>query len=109
MLNWNWLNNDWNDNNPALRFATLFAPNPASLRGSVLPHRLPVPPAEHSSDCLYAFRECAIFLGIKRPRLPCNHKQDAKRIKLAYRDAQIRLLFSARQKTRRCHGFDYFN
>lgn len=24
VLNWNWLENDWNDNNPALRFATLF-------------------------------------------------------------------------------------
>jgi len=24
VLNWNWLDNDWNDNNPALCFATLF-------------------------------------------------------------------------------------
>ena len=23
-LDWNWLENDWNDNNPALRFATYF-------------------------------------------------------------------------------------
>ena len=23
ILNWNWLDNDWNDNNPALRFANL--------------------------------------------------------------------------------------
>lgn len=23
-LNWNWLDNNWNVNNPALRFATLF-------------------------------------------------------------------------------------
>ena len=24
ILNWNWLDNDWNSNNPALRFATYF-------------------------------------------------------------------------------------
>lgn len=24
ILNWNWLDNDWNANNPALRFAILF-------------------------------------------------------------------------------------
>ena len=24
VLNWNWLDNDWNAHNPALRFATLF-------------------------------------------------------------------------------------
>lgn len=24
VVNWNWLDNDWNANNPALRFATLF-------------------------------------------------------------------------------------
>jgi|GEM_PF-3237465 len=28
VLNWNWLDNDWNDSNPALRFATLFISNP---------------------------------------------------------------------------------
>jgi hypothetical protein len=27
-LNWNWLDNDWNENNPALRFATLFIQTP---------------------------------------------------------------------------------
>lgn len=27
-LNWNWLDNNWNDNNPALRFATLFVSKP---------------------------------------------------------------------------------
>jgi len=24
VLNWNWLDNDWDSNNPALRFATFF-------------------------------------------------------------------------------------
>ena len=24
VLNWNWLDNDWNGDNPALRFVTLF-------------------------------------------------------------------------------------
>ena len=24
VLNWNWLDNDWNDNKPAVRFATYF-------------------------------------------------------------------------------------
>jgi hypothetical protein len=24
VVNWNWLDNNWNDNNPALRFAILF-------------------------------------------------------------------------------------
>ena len=27
-LKWNWLDNDFNDNNPALRFAPLFISNP---------------------------------------------------------------------------------
>lgn len=29
-LNWNWLDNDWNADNPALRLATLFTSRPAS-------------------------------------------------------------------------------
>ena len=33
VLNWNWLDNDWNSNNPAVRFATLFISPPHS-RGS---------------------------------------------------------------------------
>ena len=35
-LNWNWLDNDWNANNPALRSETLFISRPAILRGRVL-------------------------------------------------------------------------
>ena len=30
ILNWNWLDNDWNDNNPALRLATHFISLPTS-------------------------------------------------------------------------------
>ena len=37
VVNWNWLDNDWNDNNPAARFATRFTSHPASQRGRVLP------------------------------------------------------------------------
>ena len=29
VMNWNWLDNDWNNDNPALRFATLFISRPA--------------------------------------------------------------------------------
>ncbi len=29
MLNWHWLDNDWNDNNPAARFASLFISLPS--------------------------------------------------------------------------------
>ena len=36
VLNWNWLNNDWNDNNPALRFANLFISPPLCWGSFVL-------------------------------------------------------------------------
>jgi len=36
VVNWNWLDNDWNDNNPAARFANHFTSHPASWRGRVL-------------------------------------------------------------------------
>ena len=34
VVNWNWLDNDWNGNNPAARFATLFISLLAFLRES---------------------------------------------------------------------------
>ena len=37
VLNWNWLDNDWNSNNPALRFANLsFLPFPFTGTGVLL-------------------------------------------------------------------------
>lgn len=34
VLNWNWLDNNWNDNNPAGRFATLLISPSSTWRGS---------------------------------------------------------------------------
>jgi hypothetical protein len=34
VLNWNWLDNDWNDNCPALRFANHFISLSTLCRGS---------------------------------------------------------------------------
>ena len=36
VVNWNWLDNNWNSNNPALRFATLFYFSSYNLFGGVL-------------------------------------------------------------------------
>ncbi|TSC83432.1 MAG: hypothetical protein G01um101417_605 [Parcubacteria group bacterium Gr01-1014_17] len=35
VLNWNWLDNDWDANNPALRFANLFVSLSESCSGRV--------------------------------------------------------------------------
>lgn len=51
VLNWNWLDNDWNDNKPAVRFATRFISPPVLLRG-VLFRQLAVPTAEHLADLI---------------------------------------------------------
>ncbi len=45
--NYNWLNNDWNGNNPAALLATFSRSLPAL--GRVLFLKLPTPSAEHSS------------------------------------------------------------
>jgi hypothetical protein len=47
-VNWNWLDNDWNDNNPAVLSATLFISSAPRERKFV--HDLVVPPTEHASD-----------------------------------------------------------
>ena len=54
VLNWNWLDNDWNGNNPALRHATR-----SFLLGfgwGVLFGQLPAPTAQISADFIEAYR-----------------------------------------------------
>lgn len=46
---YNWLDNDWNDNEPALLRANLFI-SPSFLNGGVLFFKLAVPTAEHFSN-----------------------------------------------------------
>ena len=53
VVNWNWLDNNWNANNPALRFATLSF-LPCYGRG-VLFGQLSIPTAKHFTDILYFF------------------------------------------------------
>jgi hypothetical protein len=55
VVNWNWLDNDWNANNPALRFATLFLLPLFYMRG-VLFCQLPMPTAELSTSFCQWFR-----------------------------------------------------
>lgn len=54
ILNWNWLDNDWNDNYLALRFATLFF-LPSLVRGVLFFQELSAPPTEHSPNFIQLY------------------------------------------------------
>lgn len=64
ILNWNWLDNDWNDNNPALRFATLFFLL-LLARGVLFFQELSLPSAEHPADFIKPDRKRQILFIIK--------------------------------------------
>jgi hypothetical protein len=64
VLNWNWLDNNWNGNNPALRFATHFTPHPALAGLSFA--QLSIPTSEHLANLFYLQRDSSIFFSIQR-------------------------------------------
>jgi hypothetical protein len=48
--NYNWLDNDWNDDNPAALLANIFVPLPLFFIGRVLFYDLSAPTAQHAAD-----------------------------------------------------------
>lgn len=94
--NWsnNWLDNDWNGNNPAAVRATLFYFSPRLCAGLSF-DKLVVPPAEHSSHFFDGFGKRHVFLRIKRFGLPEHHQQYLESVRLAYSDAHVRYFLSA--------------
>lgn len=72
VVNWNWLDNDWNDNNPAARFAILSFLSLLRV-GRVLFLNLTIPASKHLSNLISFYRKSNIFLIIQRLCLPENH------------------------------------
>lgn len=64
VVNWNWLDNNWNDNNPALRFAILFFLL-SLVRGVLFFQELSLPTPEHSPDFIKSYRKCQILFVIQ--------------------------------------------
>ena len=83
--NWNnnWLDNDWNDDNPAALRATLFISRSVSRLGRVLLCQLSIPSAEHPADLFKRNGECGVLFCIKRFGLPEYKQEDFQCIKLA--------------------------
>jgi len=107
VLNWNWLDNDWNDNNLALRHATR-----SFLLGfvwGVLFCKLAAPAAQISADLVELRRKRDILLVVKGFRLPQDHEQYPECVELAYGETNIRVLFLGRQETGGGYSLDAFN
>ena len=107
-MNWNWLDNDWNSNEPALRFATLFI-SPSLFSGGVLLGKLSVPTAKHLADFAHFFGESDIFFVVQRFCFPKNHKEYFESVGFSDGEPDIRLFFLVRQKTGNCDNLDYFH
>ena len=106
--NYNYLDNDWNDSNPAALLAIIsFLSH--SIGGRVLFLKLPTPAPEHLSDLFYLYRQCNVFFIIERLRLQENHDEYLDHINLSHCKTNIREFFFSSKKAGTRDEFDAFN